>query len=136
MDDIVDVVVIEVEGEGFGVDGVVDLCDALGSSEGFGYFGEGLGFIVEGLALEVAPCEDIAIDEEEAANASAGECFGLVTTEGSASDDGDGGLLECGLAERSDRGEADLAGVSVVGSKRVHEVDSLGGRVAPRSKAE
>lgn len=97
LDDLVDVVLIEVDGEGFGGDRVIDLCDTFGSSESFGHFCAGLGFIVEGLALEVAPRQDIAVDQEKAANACACEGFGLVTAECAASDDSDGGLLESDL---------------------------------------
>jgi hypothetical protein len=93
----VDVVVIEVDGEGFGGDRVVDLCDTFGGSEGFGHLCAGLVFVVEGLALEIAPRQDIAVDQEKAANACACEGFGLVAAECAASDDSDGGLLESGL---------------------------------------
>ncbi len=78
--------------------------------------GEGVacvGFVEEGLALEVGGLDEVAVDEGERADTGAREqrCGGR--SHGPAADDGDVRGGETLLAEGADAGEEDLAGVTV-----------------------
>ncbi len=113
----VDVVRDEVGDVGVDLDIGVEAGDLAAGGLGFGGGGGGIGLVEEHLALQVALFDEIAVDEDEGADAGAGEQGGGSGAGGSAADDSDGGGGEALLAGFADGCEEHLTGVAVASSE-------------------
>ncbi len=94
-------------------DGGVEPGDVAAGGFGFGEAVAGVGLVEEHLALEVGGFDEVAVDEGQGADASAGQQRSRGRTGRSAAYDGDVGAGELELAGFADAGEEDLAGVAV-----------------------
>jgi len=94
-------------------DGGVEEGDLATGSFGFWEGFAGVGLVEEDLALEVGGFDEVAVDEGEGADASAGEQGGGGGSGGSDADDGDVGRGEEMLTGGSNAREENLAGVAI-----------------------
>lgn len=103
----------EISDHSLNFDGRVEGCYFTACGLCLGQGGKGVGFVEEDLALKVGELDEVTINEDEVANAGAGQqgCGGR--SSGSYADNGHVSLAEEVLTGGGNPGKEDLAGVAV-----------------------